>query len=256
MPNRPLVVVFGRDTLSTRVIASALGHYFETCVVLERPPSIVQQLKFRFRLFGWRRACGQILFHLASPVLALPQKRRRRQLREKLNRRLEAFIPHAVVDSINSAQARAALRMISPDVMVLSGTRIVGNRTLSTVPMTINMHAGITPKYRGVHGGYWASVEGDLGNVGVTIHKVDQGVDTGDVIVQARVVPSTEDGFYTLPLLQLDAGVAPLVDAVRQLLTHGADSLQSRSTLGSDSRQWFHPTLYEYLRNGLVRGVW
>lgn len=255
MRNRQLVVVFGRDTLSTRVIASALGHCFETCVLLERPPSVVNQLRARLRLLGWRRACGQILFRLSSPVLVLRQKKRQRQLKRKLERCLKDFSPHAVVDSINSAQARAELKRLKPDVMVLSGTRFVGVKTLSTVPMTINMHAGITPQYRGVHGGYWAIAEGDRDNVGVTIHKVDQGVDTGDVIAQARILPSTEDGFFTLPLLQLDAGIEPLVDAVRQLLAHGACSLQLRGALG-EGRQWFHPTLYEYMRNGLTRGVW
>ena len=41
------------------------------------------------------------------------------------------------------------------------------------------MHAGITPQYRGVHGGYWAVVNNDPEHCGVTIHFVDKGIDTG-----------------------------------------------------------------------------
>jgi methionyl-tRNA formyltransferase len=34
----------------------------------------------------------------------------------------------------------------------------------------VNIHVGITPKYRGVHGTYWALVNNDVENSGVTVH--------------------------------------------------------------------------------------
>ncbi len=48
----------------------------------------------------------------------------------------------------------------------------------------INYHAGINPKYRGQHPGYWALASDDAENAGVTIHLVDEGVDTGSVLYQ------------------------------------------------------------------------
>jgi folate-dependent phosphoribosylglycinamide formyltransferase PurN len=54
----------------------------------------------------------------------------------------------------------------------------------------VNIHVGITPKYRGVHGTYWALVNNDVENSGVTVHFVDEGIDTGNIINQAIVVPS------------------------------------------------------------------
>ena len=55
----------------------------------------------------------------------------------------------------------------------------------------LNYHAGITPKYRGMNGGYWALATGDAGNFGATVHLVDAGVDTGGVLHQVRGRPGT-----------------------------------------------------------------
>ena len=46
--------------------------------------------------------------------------------------------------------------------MVVNGTRILSRRMLESIDAVfLNMHVGITPKYRGVHGGYWALANGD-----------------------------------------------------------------------------------------------
>src|SRR5438093_9923670 len=46
--------------------------------------------------------------------------------------------------------------------VVVNGTRIISEAVLTASDAVfINMHAGITPKYRGVHGGYWALYNGD-----------------------------------------------------------------------------------------------
>ena len=49
----------------------------------------------------------------------------------------------------------------------------------------VNVHAGITPRYRGVHGGYWALAERHPEWVGTTVHLVDPGIDTGAILAQA-----------------------------------------------------------------------
>jgi methionyl-tRNA formyltransferase len=43
------------------------------------------------------------------------------------------------------------------------------------------MHPGICPQYRNAHGCFWALAERDLENVGMTLLKIDKGVDTGPV---------------------------------------------------------------------------
>jgi phosphoribosylglycinamide formyltransferase 1 len=91
--------------------------------------------------------------------------------------------PMERVPSVNSNVGRALLRKLAPYVLLVIGTRIIGNETLHALDAPfINYHAGITPKYRGVHGAYWACVEGDTEHCGVSVHLVDTGIDTGPVL--------------------------------------------------------------------------
>jgi folate-dependent phosphoribosylglycinamide formyltransferase PurN len=72
------------------------------------------------------------------------------------------------------------LKAINPDLVIVNGTRIISKKVLSSINSKfVNIHVGITPKYRGVHGTYWALVNNDVENSGVTVHFVDEGIDTG-----------------------------------------------------------------------------
>jgi methionyl-tRNA formyltransferase len=115
----------------------------------------------------------------------------------------------------------------------------------------INTHAGITPKYRGVHGGYWALVNGAAGDCGVTIHFVDKGIDTGQVISQHLIKPGSSDNFTTYPLLQLGTALPELVKAIRAVLD---GKLQGMKATG-ESRLWHHPTIWSYFYFRFFKGV-
>ena len=111
------------------------------------------------------------------------------------------------------------------------------------------MHAGITPMYRGVHGAYWAYALGDDSNAGVTVHLVDAGIDTGDVLYQANIEASDDDNFTTYPLLQIEAGLPHLIQAVDDALH---DNLKPYKAQGN-SQLHYHPTIWGYLWNRFLR---
>lgn len=249
--------MLARDVPSTRFVVGALRQRFgNVAVVLEDAPGAWAQLGSRIARLGAWRTFGQLVFKMAEPLLALPQSRRRRELRAALR---AAYPPQPLdatrVASVNSAEARAAIQAIAPGVVVVNGTRIIGRKTLATADCFVNLHAGITPAYRGVHGGYWALVVGDDGNVGATVHRVDAGVDTGEVLAQVRVVPSSADGYFTLPLLQLLHGLPVLVEVVDRLLADGVLPV-GEPDMPAGSTQWYHPTLWRYLVTGVTKGVW
>jgi methionyl-tRNA formyltransferase len=151
------------------------------------------------------------------------------------------------VASVNSPECIAELQRLQPDVVVVNGTRIIAKKVLQAVPCPfLNTHAGITPLYRGVHGGYWALAKNDAAHCGVSVHLVDAGIDTGGIVHQAIIHPTKEDNFTTYPLLQLAVGLPLLIQAVREALD-GTLRLQPAPT--GPSRLWSHPTLAEYLRH-------
>ena len=133
--------------------------------------------------------------------------------------------------------------------------RIIAKRVLQAIPaIWLNTHAGITPRYRGCHGAWWAISEGRREFAGVTVHRVDAGIDTGGIVGQALIAPDPRDSFSTLPLRQLAAGLPILAAAVRAALDGTLTSVPSVDP--APSRLWHHPTVGEYLRTVVTRRVW
>src|SRR5580698_2790709 len=118
------------------------------------------------------------------------------------------------------------LQQIDPEVVVVLGTRIIASAVLESVECPfVNLHAGITPRYRGLHGVYWALSEGRPDLAGTTVHVVDAGIDTGTVLGRAYVSAGPEDSIATYPYVGLVAGLPVLVDQVERLLAEGRNGL-------------------------------
>ena len=157
------------------------------------------------------------------------------------------------MQSVNSEECRKLLKALTPGVVAVYGTRLLSRATLRAVDAPfINYHAGINPKYRGQHPGYWALASGDIENAGVTIHLVDEGVDTGSVLYQARVPFEEADNIATYQHVQAAFALPLFARALRD----GLEGRLNPRTVELPSRQWFPPTLWRYLINGLTQKVW
>ena len=250
-----MIVLLGTDGESTRIIYHHLSRNFEgVSVILEEPVSRGVLLKKRLRKIGAARVLSQILFLAAvRPALERLYKNRIKEIIRTHDLDVRP-IPGEVVTNVRSANAPECCELLDnmgPRVVVVNGTRILSKGLLeSTSASFINTHTGITPTYRGVHGGYWALYEGNPAQCGVTVHIVDTGVDTGNVIAQATIQPTARDGFPTYPYLQTAAALNLLTSAVSDAL-HG--KLASQPSTGR-SALWYHPGIVQYAV-GLLRGV-
>ena len=140
-----------------------------------------------------------------------------------------------------------------PDVVVVNGTRIIDPDTLNSCQaIFLNIHCGITPAYRGVHGAYWALVNEDRDNVGVTVHLVDKGIDTGDVVAQSAIEVDTQDNFFTYPWKQYVKAIPLLLQAIEDVQS---GRLQTWRRDDLSSAIWFHPTIWRYLISRFKSGV-
>ncbi|HYX70927.1 MAG TPA: formyl transferase [Terriglobales bacterium] len=251
-----IILMAGRSA-STPVVYNFLRRHFSIeAVILEDRVPRRQFLERRARRLGWATVLGQVLFRACVvPWLRLTSRRRRRALEKEFGLDPSPIDPAKVirVASVNSEEAMAALKKMDPEIVVVNGTRILSEQVLQSVSATfLNTHAGITPLYRGVHGAYWALVEKDLQACGVTVHRVDPGIDTGGILEQSLISPTPEDSFVTYPLLQLGVGLPLLKKAIEEVRAGGG---KSRPAPAGVSRLWSHPTLWEYLRNRVRLGV-
>ena len=267
------IVVLARDNDATAVMVHYLADRFDDVVpVVERPESRATVARRRARRLGWVRVAGQLAFAaLAMPVL---QRRGRARVRAILaDAELDASpVPDLRrVESVNSPDTIALLRDLAPGVVVVYGTRIISSAVLTAVGCPfVNTHGGITPRYRGVHGGYWALTEGRPDLVGTTVHLVDPGIDTGTVLARTYFTPGPRDSIATYSYLHLASGLPALAEQVARLVAGGraestsqtpapptsATSGGPRSTpVQGNSRLGWHPTLWGYLARRWRAGV-
>ena len=102
-----------------------------------------------------------------------------------------------IVDDFNGQQCEQLLKEIEPDIIVLGGSRIIRKNIINIPKIGIlNAHPGLLPKYRGVDVIPWAIYHGDA--VGVTVHFVDEGIDTGGIVVQRVIDVSESDTIDSL----------------------------------------------------------
>lgn len=254
---QPRVVVLASACTATNVTTNALrAAGLSTSVVLESPlPAWRVALRRRARI-GLVNVVGQVLFRLlAVPWLERTAGARKREIVEAFSLDPTPVAADVRISSVNTREAKEALRSLDPSVVVVVGTRIIASSTLECVTAPfINLHAGITPRYRGVHGGYWALVEGRPDLVGSTVHLVDAGIDTGSVLAQATFPVTGRDSFATYPLLHLAAGVPLLVEAVERV-ADGKPLAETAALECGESRLWHHPTLWGYLATRWLRHV-
>ncbi|MBJ6108278.1 hypothetical protein JAO73_04600 [Hymenobacter sp. BT523] len=251
------IVMLAGPGESTNILFHALDAEFGVHrIIVETPVSQKQLLKRRAEKLGWATVLGQIAFKLAVAGPLGRASQPRLTALKKANQLNDQPLPDdrtIRVPSVNDPACIAQLQALNPDVVVVNGTRIIAKRVLTSVPCPfLNTHAGITPLYRGVHGGYWALANNDAAHCGVSVHLVDAGIDTGGIIAQALIQPGPEDNFATYPLHQLIAGMPLLKEAVRAALR---GTIQLRPAPEGASRLWSHPTLSQYWANRRRTGV-
>lgn len=140
---------------------------------------------------------------------------------------------------LNSSDVVATLKAWVPDLGVSLSAPILKSQLFSVPRLgTINLHQGKLPEYRGMPPAFW-EVTNRAADVGVTVHMVAAGLDTGDVLLESAVKVekfSTPAGIR----VRLDAiGTRMLVD-VAEALRSG--TLQARPQAG-EGKTYSRPTL-------------
>jgi folate-dependent phosphoribosylglycinamide formyltransferase PurN len=255
-PRTDTVVVLTAGGVFPEIVINALAPRFDSVVVLMEEPETVGQIFRRWvKLRGWPLAIGQLAFGPIQKLAALRARSRRAEILKSagLDPTPNPRVTRRAIGNVNSEACRDTLREQQPKVVLVVGTRMIRRPTLASVDAPfINYHAGINPQYRGQYGGYWAFAKGDDQNAGVTVHLVDQGVDTGAILFTAPIERTAQDNVATYHYLQVAAAVPIVLQAVEAAIRDRLEPVRSHGP----SAQWFHPTLWEYLGNGLRTGIW
>ncbi|MCQ3936020.1 MAG: methionyl-tRNA formyltransferase [Chloroflexi bacterium] len=144
---------------------------------------------------------------------------------------------------LNTASFSEFVARLKPDLFVVASfSRILKPQTLSLAPRgVINVHPSLLPKYRGADPIFWALVNNEK-ETGITVHWMDEGVDTGSLLGQ-RVLPIGEgEDSISLARKLTAAGVELLVEVLDQIESGRAVSV-SQDEAGAS---YFPPASKEY----------
>lgn len=247
-----LLVLTTRGMAQHALINSLARRFTIRGVIIEsRRKVLAGVLRKRLTRIGPLTVLDQLLFKVLDILWFQPSAatRARDVLGDDVSFNPENFeeIEILQTSSVNSREVLNLVRDKGAELVVVSGVSLLGDELLDLlrgVPI-INIHCGITPGYRGAHGAFWAVVNGDWDNVGVTVHFVDRGVDTGGIILQENIELDPDDNPRTLALKQNIAGIGLAIQAIDDIKAGKTSTIQ-RPDL--ESRIYSSPTMTAYLR--------
>jgi methionyl-tRNA formyltransferase len=124
-------------------------------------------------------------------------------------------VPVLQPEKVRDGKLSEDLAELAPDLLaVVAYGRILGKDLLALAPHgAVNVHASLLPKYRGAAPIQWAIAEGER-ETGVTVMQMDEGLDTGDILLQRTLAIAPEDDSARLHEKLGAIGGAALVEAL------------------------------------------
>ena len=115
-------------------------------------------------------------------------------------------------------EAVEEIRSVNPDVIVVMAYGQILPRTVLAIPRIacLNLHASLLPRHRGAAPIQAAIASGDR-ETGITVMYMDEGLDTGDMLLQKRIEIATDETGGSLHDRLAEIALAALQDALTQL---------------------------------------
>jgi methionyl-tRNA formyltransferase len=128
---------------------------------------------------------------------------------------LRASLPVLQPQKAREEKFQEELKVFQPDLIAVAAFGQILPQSILDLPRfgCLNVHTSLLPKYRGAAPIQWAIANGDA-ETGVTIMKMDVGMDTGDILTQRTTPIRAEDNSQTLHDRLAQLGAALLVETI------------------------------------------
>lgn len=138
-------------------------------------------------------------------------------------------------DKVNDKRLIHSLAQQRPDLIIYCSGGIL-RRPLLEIPEigTLNAHMGLLPEFRGMNVLEWSLFY--KVPVGVTVHFIDAGIDTGDIILQQTMSIESTDTISSLRMKSIVMNIVLMAEAV-QLISHG--NVTKHPNPVSEGKQYF-----------------
>jgi methionyl-tRNA formyltransferase len=246
-PSRPvrlrIVVIALNDSLNQPLLRALADNCDLQCVLsVAAPPSAP-----RLRKLASRSGPRLVVKSARSLALRFIDQRVGRQVARLLGTAPSALAQTEQVSPSYITDGRAAARLaeIRPDLLLLSAAPILPEEVF-TIPRlgTVNVHWGLASCYRGNHTLFYPLYRREYDAIGVTLHRVDRGIDTGPIIAESRLVVEPSESL-AMVFAKAARSAAELATDLIRVLEHGLRPESQKSGRGvlirnRDRRVWHY----------------
>jgi methionyl-tRNA formyltransferase len=215
-------VLLTADSAQHRYVARALAARGTLDAIVTAHPAPLSLPRRIARARRWWGVTGTVSRASLRAALRLSGQsgRRAREMREIL-----AGLPplpsdvavHHVVGT-NSPPTQRLLRSLDVDVLCVYGTSLVDEETLAVARVAaINLHTGLSPRYRGADCAFWPLYHSEPDWLGATVHGCTSVVDGGPVYATARARLRGDEGVAGVFARCVQAGAEALADVVERV---------------------------------------
>lgn len=156
-------------------------------------------------------------------------------------------VPILRTPSPNTPEAEQFIAACRPHVMIAL-CKVILKPNIFSQPThgTYVFHPGVCPEYRNAHGCFWALVNRDTERVGMTLLRIDEGVDTGPVYGYfGYSYDERSESHFVIQNRVLLENLDPLMTALGSIHAGEAHPID---TSGRKSAMWGQPRLTKYIR--------
>lgn len=119
--------------------------------------------------------------------------------------------------TLNSADSIRCLASLDWDFAIVSGAGRIKSEMLSLIAgKSLNVHIGIAEKYRGLDTNLWAIYHSEVENIGVTLHELEDELDTGNIFFQETLVVTPDINMLNLRYFETILALELLEKALHQ----------------------------------------
>ncbi|WP_299120271.1 methionyl-tRNA formyltransferase [uncultured Winogradskyella sp.] len=172
------------------------------------------------------------------------------------------FIDFYRIKDINSKTSETTIKALNPDLIVVCHFEKILKKNIIEIPHMgcINLHPSLLPNYRGLSPQHWPIINGE-DETGITVHFINEGIDTGDIIVQQKM--KIEPNIYVsdLQIKMLGTYKCIVKDAIKLLAEQKVEPSPQHKSKGSYYGKLKKDQCHINLNNGyvsaynLIRGV-
>lgn len=158
-------------------------------------------------------------------------------------------------NTLNDSVVESLLKTYKEKLIVFTGGGIIRKNILdNSGDGIINCHMGILPRYKGMDLPEWCILENETDELGITLHFMDTGIDTGNILRKIKVPLANHNTIKSLRSSFEPIMISSMVNVVDDYLN---GKIISKEQNTKDKRQYFiiHEKLYKIAENRINKNI-